>query len=232
MRTDPTHEKNKKVAADLGLDMDLLQQYLQARKVGLYLEDIQTAAQRASGIIRNMLNFSRRSESKRQLCNLPKILEQAIFLASSDYDLKKSFDFKKIKIVLDVDDNLPRYSCTETEIEQVILNLLRNAAQAMAMATPPTPNPRIDIRLRVVDTGVRIEVADNGPGMSEEVQRKVLEPFFTTKPPGIGTGLGLSVSYFIITKGHAGRMWSSSAPGRGTTFFIELPAENPEASHA
>jgi len=232
MRIDPTHEKNKKMAADLGLDMNLLQQYLQARKVGLYLEDIQAAAQRASGIIRNMLNFSRRSESKRQICDLPQILEQSIFLASSDYDLKKSFDFKNIEIVLDVDDNLPRCSCTETEIEQVILNLLRNAAQAMAMATPPTVNPRIDIRLRVVDAGVRIEVADNGPGMDEKIQRKVLEPFFTTKPPGIGTGLGLSVSYFIITKGHGGRMWLSSAPGKGATFFIELPAETREVGHA
>ena len=232
MRTDPTHEKNKKAAADLGLDMNLLQQYLQDRKVGVYLEDIQAAAQRASGIIRNMLNFSRRSESKRQMCNLPKIVEQSVFLASSDYDLKKSFDFKNIEIVLDVGDNLPRCGCTETEIEQVILNLLRNAAQAMAMATPPTVNPRIDIRLRAVDAGVRIEVADNGPGMDEEVQRKVLEPFFTTKPPGVGTGLGLSVSFFIITKGHGGRMWLSSAPGKGATFFIELPAENPEGSHA
>ncbi len=232
MRTDPAHEKNQKTAAGLGLDMDLLQQYLQARKVGLYLEDIQAAAQRASGIIRNMLNFSRRSESKRQMCSLPQIVEQSVFLASSDYDLKKSFDFKNIEIALDVEENLPRCSCTETEIEQVILNLLRNAAQAMAMATPPTANPRIDIRLRAVDAGVRIEVADNGPGMDEDVQRKVLEPFFTTKPPGVGTGLGLSVSFFIITKGHGGRMWLSSAPGQGATFFIELPAETPEASHA
>jgi len=232
MRTDPTHEKNKKAAADLGLDMNLLQQYLQNRKVGVYLEDIQAAAQRASSIIRNMLNFSRRSESKRQMCNLPQIVEQSVFLASSDYDLKKSFDFKNIEIVLDVDDNLPRCSCTETEIEQVLLNLLRNASQAMAMADPPTPTPRIDIRLYAVDAGVRIEVADNGPGMSEGLQHKVLEPFFTTKPPGVGTGLGLSVSYFIITKGHEGRMWLSSDPGKGATFFIELPAENPEASHA
>jgi Signal transduction histidine kinase len=103
------------------------------------------------------------------------------------------------------------------------LNLLRNAAQAMSMAKPPTQAPRIGIRLRAGEGCVRIEVSDNGPGMAPEVQHKAFEPFFTTKPPGVGTGLGLSVSYFIITKGHRGRMWLTSAPGKGTTFFIELP---------
>ncbi|MDO9081707.1 MAG: ATP-binding protein, partial [Humidesulfovibrio sp.] len=107
----------------------------------------------------------------------------------------------------------------------------RNAAQAMGMSQPPTPNPRIDIRLRAGESCVHIEVADNGPGMDPDIQRKVFEPFFTTKPPGEGTGLGLSVSYFIITKGHGGKMWLTSSPGKGTTFHIELPAGAPEATH-
>jgi PAS domain S-box-containing protein len=232
LRTSPDQKKNLETAANLGLDMGLLQQYLHERKLDVFLRDIQVAAMRASGIVRNMLNFSRRSESKRQICDLRHIIEQSVFLASSDYDLKKSFDFKSIKIVLDLDENLPPCSCTETEIEQVILNLLRNSAQAMSMARPPTRNPEIDIRLRAGESCVRIEVADNGPGIAPNVQRKVFEPFFTTKPPGVGTGLGLSVSYFIITKGHGGKMWMTSEPGKGTTFFIELPAEQPEADHA
>ncbi|OGR40594.1 MAG: hypothetical protein A2051_09240 [Desulfovibrionales bacterium GWA2_65_9] len=232
LRTSPEQKKNLETAASLGLSMDLLQQYLKARKLDVFLEDIKVAAMRASGIIRNMLNFSRRSESKRQTCGLHHIIEQSVFLAASDYDLRKSYDFKRIEIVLDLKADLPACNCTETEIEQVLLNLLRNSAQAMAMATPPTPNPRIDIRLRAGEKCVRLEVTDNGPGMDEETQRKALEPFFTTKPPGVGTGLGLSVSYFIITKGHGGRMWMTSAPGRGTTFFIELPAAQQEDAHA
>ncbi|MDO9631800.1 MAG: HAMP domain-containing sensor histidine kinase, partial [Humidesulfovibrio sp.] len=107
-----------------------------------------------------------------------------------------------------------------------------NAAQAMAMAQPPIANPRIDIRLRAGKSCVRIEVSDNGPGMTPDTKRKVFEPFFTTKPPGVGTGLGLSVSYFIITKGHGGKMWLTTAPGKGTTFFIELPAGQQEDAHA
>jgi len=230
LRTNPEQKKNLETADSLGLDMDKLQAYLKVRKLDVFLQDIQAAALRASGIIRNMLNFSRRSESTRQACDLPRIIEQSVFLASSDYDLKKAFDFKRIEIVQDLETELPGCRCTETEIEQVLLNLLRNAAQAMAMASPPTQAPKIEIRLRAGENCVRIEVADNGPGMDQETQRKALEPFFTTKPPGVGTGLGLSVSYFIITKGHGGRMWLTSAPGRGTTFFIELPTDEEEAN--
>jgi signal transduction histidine kinase len=172
----------------------------------LFLQDIQAAAMRASGIIRNMLNFSRRSESKRGVCDLHNIVEQAVFLASSDYDLKKSYDFKRIEIVLDLAKDVPACMCTETD-------------------------PRITIRLRSVEGAVRIEVADNGPGMSAEVQHKVFEPFFTTKPPGVGTGLGLSVSYFIVTRGHGGRMWVESAPGEGACFVLELPAKQDGGAH-
>ena len=82
---------------------------------------------RAADIIRHMLDFSRRSESKRKVCDLRTIIERAVHLAGSDYDLKKNYDFKKIQIVWECEDNLPKVNCTETEIEQVFLNLLRNA---------------------------------------------------------------------------------------------------------
>jgi len=232
LRTSPDQKKNLETAANLGLDMSLLQQYLHERKLDVFLQDIQVAAMRASGIIRNMLNFSRGSESKRQICDLRNIIEQSVSLASSDYDLNKFYDFKSIKIVQDMGEKPPPCICMETEIAQVLLNLLRNAAQAMSMARPPTPDPRIDIRLRAGESCVRIEVADNGPGIDPNVQRRIFEPFFTTKPPGVGTGLGLSVSYFIITKGHGGKMGMTSEPGKGTTFFIELPAEQQEATPA
>jgi len=131
----------------------------------------------------------------------------------------------KIDVVRRYDD-LRQIECTETEIEQVLLNLLRNAAQAMAEADPPPQAPRIEIRACNVQQGVRIEVEDNGPGMPPSLQRRVFEPFFTTKPPGVGTGLGLSVSYFIVTHGHCGAMWVESEPGAGSKFVVELPTED------
>jgi len=126
--------------------------------------------------------------------------------------------------VWECEDNLPKVNCTETEIEQVFLNLLRNAAQALASAQSEIAEPRVALRMKHREDRVVVEVDDNGPGMPPEVQRRAFEPFFTTKPPGVGTGLGLSVSYFIITRSHDGLMSVESRPGVGTKFIIELPA--------
>ncbi len=224
-RTRPDFAKNLEVARAMGLDMELLARYMRERKLDVFLGDIQSAALRAAAIIRHMLEFSRRSESRRKVCDLPGVLRRALTLAQSDYDLKKSYDFRKIDVALRMDDDLPSINCTETEIEQVAVNLLRNAAQAMAAADPPVEAPRIDIDVSAMPGGVRIVMADNGPGMPPEVQRRAFEPFYTTKAPGVGTGLGLSVSYFIVTKGHGGRMEVESEPGKGTRFIIELPVD-------
>jgi polar amino acid transport system substrate-binding protein len=105
----------------------------------------------------------------------------------------------------------------------VVLNLLKNAAQAMHNFEAEPKEPCITLRTMREDDMVRIEVEDNGAGMPDEVRRRIFEPFFTTKGVGIGTGLGLSVSYFIITENHGGSMEVRSKPGRGTTFIIRLP---------
>jgi PAS domain S-box-containing protein len=223
-RTRPDFPKNIEVAGGLGLDMNLLDQYMRTRRLHEFIGNIQEAAVRAADIIRHMLDFSRRSESKRKVCDLRAIIERAVHLAGSDYDLKKNYDFRKIQIVWECEDNLPKVNCTETEIEQVFLNLLRNAAQAMASAQSEVVDPRVVVRMKRREDRVVVEVDDNGPGMPPEVQRRAFEPFFTTKPPGVGTGLGLSVSYFIITRSHDGLMSVESDPGVGTKFIIELPA--------
>jgi PAS domain S-box-containing protein len=224
-RTRTDFPRNREVARELGLDLDLLEKYMKERKLDVFLVDIRDAAVRASEIIRHMLDFSRRSESKRKVCDIPGIVDKALALAGSDYDLKKNYDFKQIKIVKEIDEDLPVINCTETEIEQVLLNLFRNAAQAMAQADPPVAEPRIAVRVAGLPDRVRIEIEDNGPGMSAAVQRRIFEPFFTTKPPGEGTGLGLSVSYFIVTTGHGGRMTVHSDSGAGTRFRLELPVD-------
>lgn len=223
LRTRADFPKNIEAAARIGTDLDQVDRYLKDRKIDVFIRDIQGAAVRAAEIIRHMLDFSRRSESRRSVCDIGTILENSLRLASSDYDLKKNYDFKSIKIVKDLPEGLPCLHCTETEIEQVLLNLLRNAAQAMAEAKPPVSDPCISIRVRALGTGLRIDIADNGPGISPENRKRIFEPFFTTKIAGAGTGLGLSVSYFIITKGHGGAMYVTAPPEGGTMFSIELP---------
>jgi PAS domain S-box-containing protein len=225
-RMRPDFSKNREVAKSMGLDLELLDKYSQARKLNMFISDIESASLRAASIIRHMLDFSRLSQSHRLSCNLPVIIDKALALASNDFDLKKSFDFKKISIIKHYAHPLPDIECTETDIEQVILNLLRNSAQAMGADCEA---PRIEIHLSCQGDWLRLEIGDNGPGIPADIQRRIFEPFFTTKAPGVGTGLGLSVSYFIITNGHGGKMSVQSTPGNGTVFVIELPVRsNPE----
>jgi PAS domain S-box-containing protein len=225
LRTRPDFPKNIEAATALGLDMHLLAEYMHKRKLDVFIRDIESAARRAAVIIRNMLDFTRLSESKRAVCDPAGIVQKALALVQSDYDLKKNYDFKKIDVQVEISDELPVIHGTETEIEQVVLNLLRNAAQAMAEASPPLDSPRISIRVTGIADGLRIEVEDNGPGIAPEIQARIFDPFFTTKPPGQGTGLGLSVSYFIVTQGHKGRMSVESTPGTGARFIVELPGK-------
>jgi two-component system NtrC family sensor kinase len=109
-------------------------------------------------------------------------------------------------------------------LQQVLLNLLRNAKQALGLVSPTTA-PVIWIKAREQEKHLVIEVQDNGPGMTDNVKRHIFEPFFTTKTIGSGTGLGLSVSYFIITERHQGSIEVKSTPGRGSTFIIKLPIQ-------
>ncbi len=171
-----------------------------------------------------MLLFSRKSESRMAPANLVELMETAVELAGKDYNLKKKYDFRNIRIIRNFDSNLPRIPCTETEIEQVLLNLLTNAAWAMANEKSNDP-PRITLLIDVEKEMARIEVEDNGPGMDDETRKRIFEPFFTTKPVGEGTGLGLSVSYMIITNNHKGVMEVESEPGKGAKFIIRLPLD-------
>ena len=218
---------NRELAESLGLDLDTVHRYLQQRGVLGFIEGIREAGMRASRIVADMLSFSRGSTQELVPARVDEMLETVLRLAASDYDLKKKYDFKQVQILRDYDPALAPVLCDQTEIEQVFLNLIKNAAQAMADgATPPY---RITLCTRRQGDYACIEVQDNGPGMDEPTRRRVFEPFFTTKPAGVGTGLGLSVSYFIVTEQHHGSINVSSAPGQGTRFVVRLPFEREPA---
>ncbi len=219
-RLSPRLPANRRAATEAGIDLDHLVQYLESREILHFLATIQSAATRATRIITDMLAFSRCSEASFAPFDITEILETVVRLAASDYDLRRHYDFRRIEIVRDFDPVLPLVPCDRTEIEQVFLNLVKNAAQALAEVSPPH---RITLRTRLEDGKACIDVADTGVGMDESTRTKVFEPFFTTKPVGIGTGLGLSVSYFIITEQHYGTISVSSEPGKGTTFTVCLP---------
>jgi signal transduction histidine kinase len=188
-----------------------------------YLKGVQDAGQRAAKIVANMLSFSRRGDANKEFVDLNQLLEKSLELATSDYDLKRKYDFRHIKIIREYDATLPQVPCISMEIEQVILNLLKNAAQALAEKREVSHTPQIRIRTQKESSYAMICIEDNGPGMDEYAIKRIFEPFFTTKPIGTGTGLGLSVSYFIIEAHHNGKLTADSTLGEGTKFMIRLP---------
>jgi PAS domain S-box-containing protein len=220
-RTSLELRANREVSEELGLNLEGIRAYFEKRQISDAIASIRTASARAAKIVANMLQFSRRTDTIMELASLAQVIDEALELAASDYDLKKKYDFRSIEIIKDYQDT-PQVPIVSVEIEQVILNLLKNAAQAMT-ANPPDRRPRITLTLRRDDRYAVLEVEDNGPGMTEDIRRKVFEPFFTTKEPGVGTGLGLSVSYMIVTQNHKGLMEVESTPGRGTVFKVRLP---------
>ncbi len=214
--------KNSEIAQELGISLDSIHLYIKEREIFKFIDDIKKAGTRASKIVANMLQFSRQSHSQKELTDIHELLDHTIELAASDYDLKKNFDFRHIIITRDFDFNLPAISIIYTEIEQVILNLLKNAAQAMSERVVKE-SPTITIRTKQIDQMLQIDIEDIGPGMTDDIRKRIFEPFFTTKEVGEGTGLGLSVSYMIIANNHNGNMLVESSPGKGSKFIILLP---------
>jgi signal transduction histidine kinase len=159
------------------------------------------------------------------------IIDDAIDLAAKDYDLRKRYDFRNINVERNIESNLPDVPVVRVEIVQVMLNLLKNAAQAMGERPDGSPPARVAISVRRDRDSIVTTVEDNGPGMPESVKRRVFEPFFTTKEPGAGTGLGMSVSYTIVTKNHGGRFSVDSEVGRGARFTLVLPLKPEPARH-
>ncbi|MCP4670849.1 MAG: PAS domain S-box protein [Desulfobacula sp.] len=220
---------NEKAAEDAGTTMESIHSFMEARSIPRMLQTIRDSGQRMAKIVENMLSFARRSEADISSCDMAELLDKTLELAGTDYDLKKEYDFKKIKIKKDYDDNLPKITCERSKIQQVLLNILKNGAHSMQEDIKNNKEKILYFVLRLkceADSNmVRIEIEDNGPGMDEKTSKRIFEPFFTTKPVGVGTGLGLSVSYFIITENHKGKINVKSTLGQGTTFIIQLPID-------
>ena len=226
-RLSPDLPRNQEQAEELDIDLPTVNRYLESREVPQLLDGIQQAGARAAKIVTHMLSFSRRSNRQLVPCDLPALIDQAVEIAGNDFDLAIGFDFKGQAIVRQFDPLLGQVPCTANELEQVLLNLLKNAAQAIHLRQQPSEPGRITLRTRLNPPWAEIQVEDNGVGMPEGVRKRTFEPFFTTKEIGQGTGLGLSVSYFIITNNHKGQMEVQSAPGQGTCFTLRLPLGQP-----
>jgi len=227
-RLSPGLPINQAVADAIGIDLDALAEYLKQREIYDFLANMREAGRRASTIVTSMLQFGRTGNESKQLIDLARLCEQAIALASTDYDLKKRYDLKNITITREYCNALPLVPVVISEIEQVLINLLKNAAQALFSRGRTDLPATIEVRTACSDSFAEISVSDNGPGIPEAIRARIFEPFFTTKEVGAGTGLGLAVSYAIITERHAGTLRVECPSEGGTRFIIQLPYERHE----
>jgi PAS domain S-box-containing protein len=181
-------------------------------KLGL----VKSQVTRISKIIRDLVDFSRPSNFEMQTMDINESLKESVEITKVG---TKSMD---IEINLNLSDELPSMPLIADQMEQVFVNILLNAVDAIHEVKDTTHNKRINVETAVADDTVIITFSDSGPGIKEENKTKIFEPFFTTKQKGKGTGLGLWVSYGIIKNFH-GNIEVKSEPGEGTTFIIHLP---------
>ena len=211
-------EHGKGAAADAEMQTELLDDLAQN------LTKITHHGQRAASIVRGMLEHSRASTGERQPTNLNLLADEYLRLAYHGLRAKdKRFN---ATLTTHFDPNLSVIEAVSQDLGRVLLNLFTNAfyaVQKRQQTGEAAYQPAVTVSTAQVGNQVEIRVADNGTGMLAEVQAKIFQPFFTTKPTGEGTGLGLSLSHDIITKGHGGTIRVNSTMGHGTEFFILLP---------
>ena len=204
------HELNNPLSAVLG-NAYLAESKAPDSPVQRHITGIREGAERAAQIVRNLLQFARKLTTSREDIDIGQLVERVLTLAAN------AGITQNVTIVRDLAPGLPSTAGDPGQIQQVLLNLITNAFQAMEES-----GGRLSVRSRLSAGRLRVEVEDSGPGVPPDVRTRIFDPFFTTKPVGKGTGLGLSVAHGIVSA-HEGRIWVEDGAGGGARFVIELP---------
>lgn len=206
------HELNNPLTSVIGFS-DLLNLTDLDPKYKEYVDRISKSASRCHKIVNSLLGFSRQHEPERKPVQVNDLADAVIDIIG--YDLRTS----NITLVKEYQPDLPAILGDIHQLQQVVLNILSNARQALESFRR---DGQIILRTGRTDRHVWLRIKDNGPGISRENLSKIFDPFFTTKPQGKGTGLGLSLSYGIMQE-HRGHIRAESQPGQGTEFILDLP---------
>jgi two-component system NtrC family sensor kinase len=213
------HEINNPVAImveEAGWISDLLEEeeFREGKNLDEFhraLKQIRTQGQRCKEITHKLLSFARKTDARIQNININELLEEVVSLSA------QRAKYANVEINTRFQSDLPLVSLSQSEMQQVILNLINNALDAM-----DKEGGTLNIASHLEKSHIVIAVEDNGPGIERENLARIFDPFFTTKPVGKGTGLGLSICYGIIQK-MGGKIEVQSVIGRGTKFTIYLP---------
>jgi two-component system NtrC family sensor kinase len=209
------HELNNPLATILSWAERLSQKPTVDLSVRRGLDTILSEAERAARIVRNLLTFARKRQTTRAMVDVNQVVRETLALRSYEQRVTN------ISVIDALAAGLPQVFADGHQVQQVLLNLIINAEQAMLSA-----HGRGVLVMRTwhdaEQEAVILEINDDGPGIPEQLQPKIFDPFFTTKDVGQGTGLGLTVAYAIVQE-HGGRIRLESTPGRGASFYVELP---------
>ncbi|NEQ51799.1 MAG: HAMP domain-containing histidine kinase, partial [Leptolyngbya sp. SIO3F4] len=194
------------------------------------LNSMSLGTERIREIVLSLRNFSRKDEAACKSVNVHDGLDST--LALLQYRLKATSGYPEVTVAKRY-GNLPSVECYPSQLNQVFMNILANAVDAMEIAREEEPDhtrtEQITIKTRQMDEkSIEIAIADSGPGISDAVKARIFEPFFTTKPIGKGTGLGMSISHQIITQRHHGQLYCQSTLAQGTEFIIQIPIQQSE----
>ena len=177
------------------------------------LQIVHFEATRAAKIVHNLLSFARQDQPSKTYMDLNTLVERALEIKAYD------FQVSNIRVTRNLAAKLPHTMLDETQMIQVILNLLINAEQAMRRQGT---GGCLTVRTSDSTGRLKLEIGDDGPGISEDDIGKIFEPFYTTKPVGEGNGMGLSIAYGVVNQ-HDGDIWAESKLSAGATFHVELP---------
>ncbi|MBD2210365.1 PAS domain-containing sensor histidine kinase [Nostoc linckia FACHB-104] len=190
------------------------------------LDSMKIGSDRIRNIVLSLRNFSRLDEAEMKEVDIHSGIDSTLMILQHRFTSKT--ESPHINIIKDY-AQLPLIDCYVGQLNQVFMNIITNAIDALEESMinqKVNAQPEITIRTQLINTDwVAIEISDNGMGISEEVQQRLFEPFFTTKPIGKGTGLGMSISYQIITEKHQGKLQCISSLGKGAKFVIQIPIQ-------
>ncbi|BAZ13014.1 response regulator receiver sensor signal transduction histidine kinase [Calothrix sp. NIES-4071] len=215
-----SHIRVKSEEIDIDFIKDDLSKLINSMNIG---------AKRIHEIVKSTKNFSRVDETTMKACDIHEGIDSTLTVLN--YRLKSKLEYPSIEVSKNY-GQLPLVECYLGQLNQVFLNIIANAIDALddynqqrSLEEVIKQPSIIKISTKLIDNNwIAIQIADNGLGMSKEVQEKIFEPFFTTKPIGKGTGLGLSMSYEIVQK-HGGYIYYQSTPNVGTEFTIKIPVQ-------
>ena len=201
------------------------------------MTSMQVGTERIRSIVLSLRNFSRLDEAENKRVDLHEGIDNTLLILQ--HRLKGNVELPRIEIIKDY-GNIPLVECYAGQMNQVFMNIFSNAIDALEVGSRewqnqgdkennscPIPTIQISTKVSADNSRLLIRITDNGPGMNEDVKKRIFDPFYTTKPVGKGTGLGLAISYQIIVEKHGGIMECISESGKGTEFWIEIPIKPP-----